>query len=280
MSASVRRALPLASLLSARAGAPRRAVLALAVLPWLLGCRGHEATEPKPEAIASQPVAVPAKREPTKAEGEAAAKDEAATKREPAKADPAAKTEPAKAEPAKAEPGTLAPLTEEQLAIFHGSVEDAAPEWRGGITEELSNLHYLSGNEKTLDAFHATLSADQGGGYMGVGTDQAYIFTGWARFELVWLTDYDPAVKEVHGLYRAFILASPTPAEFVALWDKENREKAYAVIDAAESDEKRAWHMRYWYRNSWQRISTRLAYVNKRMAKAGVKRIRSADLTA
>src|SRR5262245_52225504 len=49
---SDRRALPLASTLSARAGAPRRALLALAVLTWLAGCRGHEATEPKAEVLA------------------------------------------------------------------------------------------------------------------------------------------------------------------------------------------------------------------------------------
>jgi hypothetical protein len=261
MSASVRRALPLSSPASARVGA-RRARLVLALLPLFVGC-GHEAPEPKPEA----PAAAPAKAEPAKAEPVA--------KLEPAKAEPVAKLEPAKAEPAKVEPakpepGKLTPLTDEQIAILYGSTEDSVPEWRGGITEELSNLHYLSGNEKTLDAFHATLAAGQGGGYVGVGTDQAYIFTGWARFEMAWLVDYDPAVKEVHELYRLFILASPTPAEFVALWDKESRDRAYAVIDAAVSDEKRAWHLRYWYRNSWQRIRNRFAFVNKRMAKAGV----------
>jgi hypothetical protein len=254
MSASNRRVLPLSSSLPARVGTPRRVALALAVLTWLAGCRGHEATEPKPEALAAGPADPAAKVEPAKVE--------------PAKTEPA-KTEPAKAEPAQAKPGTLTPLTEEQLALFYGSVEDPAPEWRGGITEELSNLHYLSGNEKTLDAFHATLTAARGGGYVGVGTDQAYIFTGWARFEMVWLTDYDPAVKEVHELYRLFILASPTPAEFVSLWDKESRDRAYAIIDAV-GDEKRAWHLRYWYRNSWQRIRNRFAFVNKRMAKAGV----------
>ena len=264
MTAFDRRALPLVSPLPARALAPRRAALGLAVLTWLAGCRGQEATEPKAEALASQSAEPATPSEPTKTTP--AAKDEPA-KVEPAKAEPA-KVEPAKVEPAK--PGALAPLTEEQLAIFFGSAEDAAPEWRGGITEELSNLHYLSGNEKTLDAFHATLAADQGGGYMGVGTDQAYIFTGWARFEMVWLTDYDPAVKWVHELYRVLILASATPEEFIGLWDKESRDKAYAVIDAAETDEDRAWQLRYWYRNSWQRIRNRFAFVNKRMAKAGV----------
>jgi hypothetical protein len=252
MPVHVRRASPLASLLSARPAAPRRAVLALALLPWLAGCRGQEATEPQSGALAARSA------EPARADAQA-------TKPEPAKA------EPAKAEPAKPEPGKLAPLTEEQLAILWGADEDAAPEWRGGITEELSNLHYLSGNEKTLDAFHATLSARQGGAYMGVGTDQAYIFTGWARFEIAWLTDYDPAVKEVHELYRLFILASPTPTDFIDLWEKESREKAFAVIDAAVADEDRASQLRYWYRSSWQRIRNRFVLVNKRMAKAGVR---------
>jgi hypothetical protein len=250
MSASDRCALLLSPSSWVRARASHPAAIVLAVLPWLVACRGHEATGPTPEALAATPTA-PAKVEPEKVEPE--------------------KVEPEKAEPEKVQPGSLAPLTEAQLAIFHGSVEDETPEWRGGITEELANLHYLSGNEKSLDAFHATLTARQGGGYVGVGTDQAYIFTGWGRFELAWLTDYDPAVKEVHELYRLFILASPTPAEFIALWDKESREQAHAVIAAGVTHHERAAQLRAWYRSASPRIRTRFAVVNRRMAKAGVR---------
>jgi hypothetical protein len=269
MSAFDRRALPSPFPLPARVPARAALVLALlALLPWQAGCRAHEATQPQPEAAADAPVAR-ADEGPTPAATPTPAP--AAVKAEPTpEADPAAKAEPPpKVDPAaKAEPGTLAPLTDEQLAILFGSTEDEVPEFRGGITAELSNLHYLSGNEKTLDAFYATLE-NVGGSYVGVGTDQAYFFMSWARFEIAWLIDYDPAVREVHELYRLFFLASATPQELVALWDEANRERAFAVIDAAHDDE-RAKQLRFWYRNSRARISKRLEKVGQRMTKVGV----------
>ncbi len=244
MSASYRRA--------SSSSFPASARLALVLLlPWLASCRTPDVPLPR----VSEEEAPLARAEPV---APAAA---------PA---PKPAPEPPASEPPASEPpaGTLPPLTEAQLAILFGSQEDEEPELRGGITEELADLHYLSGNEKTLDAFYPTLDG-VGGGYVGVGTDQAYFFIGWARFEIAWLIDYDPAVREVHELYRLFFLASATPAELVALWDEDGRDRAIAIIDAAHDDE-RAKPLRYWYRSSRARISKRLERVGQRMVKAGV----------
>lgn len=240
----------------ARGGGRRKARLVLSWLAWLASCRAPEAAPPRAE----EPSIAAAAADPTPS-SDATATTPApalATKADPVAADPAP-------DPAA---GGLAPLTDEQAAILFGSQEDQEPELRGGITESLADLHYLSGNEKTLDAFYSALK-DVGGGYVGVGTDQAYFFMGWARFEIAWLIDYDPAVQQVHELYRLFFMASATPAELMALWDEDHRDQALALIDAAH-DEAKAKPLRYWYRSARARISQRLENVERRMIKAGV----------
>ncbi|MEX1363555.1 MAG: hypothetical protein AB1Z98_10535 [Nannocystaceae bacterium] len=161
-----------------------------------------------------------------------------------------------------------APLTEAELAILYGSAEDPVPEHRGGVTTSQENKHYLSSNEKALQAFFPTLDGI-GGGYLGVGTDQGYLFIGWARSEIAWLVDYDPAVQQIHELYRLFFLAADTPQQLVGLWSQSEQERAIALIDEAH-DEDRARRLRYWYRSARGRIDARLRKLVRGLAKAGV----------
>jgi hypothetical protein len=191
---------------------------------------------------------------------------------EPVEARPEPAVEPTPAEPVEpppaVDPAVRGPLTDAQVEILLGTAEDEAPEYRGGITPERENKHYLAGNERMLQAYYPVIK-DVGGGYVGVGTDQAYLFMSWARPEIAWLVDYDPAVVEVHELYRLFFAAAATPEEFVALWDKPAREQALAVIAAAHEDREfktlRRWYLGY---KGW--IFRRLQGVTRTMARAEV----------
>ena len=93
----------------------------------------------------------------------------------------------------------VTPLPKAQKEIFWGSPEDAKPRVLGGVTKKQYNRHYVTSNEGHLDLFYPTLK-NLGGGYAGVGTDQAYLFIGWQRPTLAWLTDYDPVVGSVHHI--------------------------------------------------------------------------------
>lgn len=115
--------------------------------------------------------------------------------------------------------------------VFFGTIEDSAPPERGGVTEARKNKQYLTGNEKSLFAFHRAI-AGVGGGYVGVGSDQAYLFIGWARPQLAWLTDYDPDVVRIHRVHRAFFLAFADPESFLAAWSKEGTAQAVAALEA------------------------------------------------
>jgi hypothetical protein len=234
---------------------PRPLVLASLLL---IACttRGAPASTTPPVAVepAPKPTSEPA--EPTDAVAVAA------TDTKP----PSEPTEPTP-EPTP-EPGVRGPLTDAQVEILLGTAEDEAPEYRGGITPERENKHYLAGNERMLQAFYPAIK-DVGGGYVGVGTDQAYLFMSWARPEIAWLVDYDPAVVEVHELYRLFFAAAETPAEFVALWDKPAREEGLAVIAAAHQD-RRFKSLRRWYLGYKGWIHRRLVGVTRAMERADV----------
>jgi hypothetical protein len=234
----------------------RARLLALSLL--LAACASRGAPAPSPPAVATGPS--PTATREAKAASEVEPASEATAAREQAAPEPPGEPAP--------EPGARGPLTEAQVAILHATAEDQAPEHRGGITPERENKHYLAGNERTLQAFYPVIK-DVGGGYVGVGTDQAYLFMSWARPEIAWLVDYDPAVIEVHELYRLFFAAAATPEEFVALWDKPAKNEALAVIAAAH-DERRFKALRRWYLGYKGWIHRRLVAVSRTMDKAEI----------
>lgn len=189
---------------------------------------------------------------------------------EPAPASTEPEPAPIEAEPTPTEPdpATRGPLTDAQVEILFGSAEDQPAEYRGGVTKAQENKHYLAGNERTLQIYHPVLDG-LGGGYIGVGTDQAYLFMSWARPQIAWLIDYDAAVVEVHELYRLFFAAAETPEQMVALWDRPAKEEALAIIANAHPG-RRAKSLRRWYLGYRGWIHRRLAFVTRTMRAAKV----------
>lgn len=172
---------------------------------------------------------------------------------------------PAEAPP---EPVHPAPLDEAARAVFLGSAEDEPPVELGGVTEERKNQHYVSSNERTLEAFHPRIR-DLRGGYLGVGSDQAYLMIGWARSELAWLIDYDPVVVDIHAIYHALFAAADTPAAFRDLWRVEGKPQAIdAITTAATKPDARRRELLY--RRYRARIAKRLDAVIAGMTAAGV----------
>lgn len=224
-----------------------------------MGCTARTAeptTPPEPEPVAAAPTTP----EPKLA---AEAEPEPAVEPEPAEPGPAVV-----AEPEPADPSVRGSLSDAQVEILWASPQDEAPDFRGGVTKAQENKHYLAGNEWTLEVYYPIIK-DLGGGYVGVGTDQAYLFMTWAKPEVMWLVDYDPAVQQVHELYRIFFAAAPNPEEFIALWDKPGRERALEIIEAAH-DERRAKSLRRWYLGYRGWIHRRLKRVAQHMKKVKV----------
>ena len=167
---------------------------------------------------------------------------------------------------ALAEAPTIAPLSAEDHATFHGSTSDRAAKWLDGVTPAQQGKHYLTSNEWNLHLFRPALK-NLGGGYMGVGSDQAYLFIGFQRPTLAWLTDYDELVVEVHKIYRAFFLHADTPEAFFTLWTRAGKVSAMQVLAKAYPDDARYQKLYKRYRAG---VSRRLDKVKARFLEAKV----------
>ena len=94
---------------------------------------------------------------------------------------------------------------------------------------------YITSNEPKRHIW-AQHFANLGGGYVGVGSDQAYDFIAVARSEWAWVYDYDPNVVRLHRILLPMIRAAATPTDLVALFDRDNVEQALSIIAANEED--------------------------------------------
>lgn len=236
-----------------------RAIALAPMLALVAACAGRGAAPTTVPPVATVvPAETPARATPIE------------TARPTAPPEPEAPTAPPPSEPdVVAQPervhGVL-PLSADARAIFHGSPEDPVPPSRGGIVRALEDVSYIVGNEWSLDAFHASI-AGLGGGYVGVGPDQAYLLIGWQRPELAWLIDYDPKVLRVHAMYRALVLAAETPQEFLAFFEPEGVLRAQAAIARHDDPER---HLRRLYRNNRDMFRWRLVTVVRKLKKRGV----------
>ncbi len=154
----------------------------------------------------------------------------------------------------------LEPLAAEARTKFLASPEDPPAQKLLGTEKRFEGAHYLTGDEGTPHVWHAPV-AGLGGGYLGVGAEQAYLLMGWQRAEIAWLIDYDPLVLDMHALYRAFFVAAATPAQFWDLWRPAGQAAALQAIAATPGEPKRIEHLQRLYRQQRGRVLQRLRHL-------------------
>ncbi len=160
------------------------------------------------------------------------------------------------------------PLTSAESQIFWSSPEDSVPEVRHAYKKENEGQHFLYCDELHLELFEPGLR-NLGGGYMGVGTDQAYLFIGWMRPQFAWLTDYDPLVQVMHRLYALFFAEATTPTEFVTLW--RDRKAGLAVINQRAANDPQLSAFIKLYTQQQPYTLRRLDYLTRPVNKVRVK---------
>lgn len=148
-------------------------------------------------------------------------------------------------------PAATGPLTPEQKAILESVQFDPEPEKLGAVREDLEGRHYLTCDENWLDKWQPQLQ-DLGGALSGVGTDQLYVFMGWMKPTVTWMTDYDPWVQRMHQIYAVAFADSENIDAFISWWSpkrvKETRERLMAALPGDEADKKKS----VFVFNSWQ----------------------------
>jgi hypothetical protein len=132
------------------------------------------------------------------------------------------------------------PLTKEQKKALDGIPIDPPPE------KLVQDQHFMTSDEHTPERFHDTLRG-LGGVYVGVGPEQNYLFTSWGQPDIAIFLDFDQTVVDLHGVYKAFFLASSNGPEVAKLWSTASKPKAIEVLEAAggSAEELERWKEAY-----------------------------------
>ncbi len=164
----------------------------------------------------------------------------------------------------------LEPLNEEQIALLNAITPDPAPEELDAIKEEHRNKHFLTSDERHPELFRQSLEKlGSDGVYIGIGTDQGYVFTGFMKPAIAFLVDYDPWVILVHKIYLAFINICENRACLYEHFD--NREMGIAALKQFYATHPRQSDIVKVYRQAQRGIRMRLAVLRRDMRKLGVK---------
>ncbi len=130
---------------------------------------------------------------------------------------------------------SVTPPSQAHRDILFASATDAPPELLDGVSPEKFGQHYYVSDEAHPDRFRDYI-AGSGGGYVGIGSDQAYVYIGWARPQFAWTVDYDAEVVRMHQLQQAFFLAADSPDAYRTLWQRAHRDQARAIVATMTTD--------------------------------------------
>ncbi len=161
------------------------------------------------------------------------------------------------------------PLTASQRKAFFASEEDPAGAALLATEKRLEGRHYVTCDEWYLHKFAEKIKG-LGGGYAGVGTDQAYLFIGWQRPHLAWLFDYDPWVVHIHRTYGVFFGEAETIEQFLAFWAEDNRKSSVALLKEKLANHPDLSIIVKVFKHNRSTISRRLERVVGKLKKEGV----------
>ena len=149
------------------------------------------------------------------------------------------------------------PLSDEVRATLGAIPSDPAPK------RLVRGNHYLISNEDRPHLFHDVL-AKRGGTLVGVGTDQLYVYAGWARSELIIPMDFDAVVVDLHRVYMKLFTRAATPKEFLDQWHRRNAKTVLAWLEAETPDPALRKRIRYVYKLARQLVYARLKRMHLR----------------
>lgn len=162
--------------------------------------------------------------------------------------------------PAAAE---LPAFSDAQANALQSLPQDPAPE---ALTR---NSHYWVSNENRLELFEPHIR-NRGGVLVGVGTDQNYLFAGWARSEVLILMDFDLAISDIHRAYAIFFADYADPAAFIEGWSDAHIKDVEAKIVAKYTDPTLQKRVLRAYKTARGTIYARLKKVARHLKKLGI----------
>ena len=220
--------------------------VALGLYLSLAACGGHPPATAPEKQVSPSPTVTP---QPAPAPVPEASSPVLAA---PAPAKPASP----ESEPAAKPAAGLTPLTAEQRATLLAGAEDTlAP----------TPIHYVKSNEVRHDVWFPYIR-EVGGAYLGVGSDQNYTVAAMARSELMFLSDIDRSVVDLHRIYEPLIEASETPEALLARFDRAQEDASAVFLEASFADlpEPERRRLVRLYRNARETVLVHLRHVIQR----------------
>lgn len=120
----------------------------------------------------------------------------------------------------------LAALTADQRSTLWSGTEDAPLK---------VDTHYIQSNETRHDLFFPYID-EIGGALIGVGSDQSFTIAAAAQSELVFMSDIDTRVVELHQMYAVLVPAAESAEALVAAFHEDNEDATNATLTSAMSD--------------------------------------------
>ncbi len=179
-------------------------------------------------------------------------------------ADPAAEATPPPSAAVTAPTGLPSPLPQAWSDAFAQLNSDPRP------PALVRDTHYIVSNEDNHFVWRTALEG-RGGVYIGVGTDQNYLLAGWARPEFMVLLDFDQVVVDLHRVYGVIFLNSPTPHDFLDLWEDRNVRRVEELIEALKVDAPTRRGMLAAYRMAHFAVPRRLRRVEAAYKPLGIR---------
>lgn len=154
-----------------------------------------------------------------------------------------------------------------------------SPAWEQGLAALASDprppslvrdTHYIVSNEDNHYVWRNNLQS-RGGVFIGVGTDQNYVMAGWSRPDLLVLMDFDQVVVDLHRVYRLVFLNSPTPQDFLDMWEDRNVRRVEELIETTQTDATTRAGMLRAYRTAHYSVPRRLRKIERMYAPLGIR---------
>lgn len=154
------------------------------------------------------------------------------------------------------------PLSDAQKRVLDAIVWDVDPEVLNAVIKKNEGGHFLYSDEKHPELFRESIE-NLGGVYVGVGTDQGYMFIGWQRPRLAFLVDYDPWVVMLHRIYFEVWKSCADSACLLQFFEDKPNAKRYFKSDAAKQAGIHASLAREIYKGASKYIARELKYARQ-----------------
>lgn len=158
---------------------------------------------------------------------------------------------------------SLTPLAADVRKALDAVRRDPHPE------KLIFNSHYVVSNELRQYLYRPKIKP-LGGIFIGVGAEQNYLLSGWARPEILVVVDFDEWIADLHVVYGMLFQAARTPQQLIALWSPAKKKEVEALIQSKGLPKKRARRLVQVFKVSRVRIHKHLRWIQGLYKKANI----------